>query len=425
MSEQKSIEYVVTSINQGEAVQWRHDTMPDGVWRRGVAELWDPERDCWYVRDAAGFLLNVANFYKNIMPSKDGLPITADDEVVALREDLKSAAEARDMATALLHKRKTELDQMHAALLRAEKGHADVQEELEKVRDELVTAQAARVALEAKDAEHKDARSSLRQEVQDFLRGMNEETERANKIAEELDWLRVDHAALYENYTEFKTAYQKAHDECSSLRSDNDHMSRVAQVRWDELEKMRADYAALRSAFNEAIAAHSKTHEHLAREIANHEAADKYGRKAGDERDALRAKLVALEDGEAARVRRLNDELSKKIAQIDADCVDKVSILERKLRRAEDAARDAERAEEREREALAQAAAQRERADMWQGAAQDALDQMAHWRKQAKEGTKLCDMTVGIDFRGTDTAARKLAEVAAAVAPQRDDVRRG
>jgi chromosome segregation ATPase len=99
--------------------------------------------------------------------------------------------------------------------------------------------------LEAQNAEHEEARRSLRQEVQDFLRGMNEETERANKNAEELEGLRVDHAALYENYTEFKTAYQKAYDECSLLRSDNDHLSRVAQERWQELEALRAKIASM------------------------------------------------------------------------------------------------------------------------------------------------------------------------------------
>lgn len=46
--------------------------------------------------------------------------------------------------------------------------------------------------------------------------------------------------------------------------------------------------------------------------------------------------------------------------------------------------------ESREREALAEAAAQRERADVWQAAAQNALDQLARWRKQAIEEAARC-----------------------------------
>lgn len=65
------------------------------------------------------------------------------------------------------------------------------------------------------------------------------------------------------------------------------------------------------------------------------------------------------------------------------------------------------------------------RADVWQAAAQDALDQMARWRKQAKEQTKLCDMTVDIDLQHTGTVAT-LAKVAKAVTSQSDKgVRRG
>lgn len=390
---------------------------PRGVVTRVELDPRGPEYDLLHVSDADG----ATRCQRAVMRLVDSLATTADDDVAALRLyvgllkiELKSAVDARDMATSLMAKRQRDYDGMHAALLRAEKGHADVQEDLEKVRDDYAALRSmfdeaveahrkthehldreianheaadkygrkagderdalrAEVAkLEAKNAEHEEARRSLRQEVQDFLRGMNEETERANKIAEELEGLRVDHAALYETYAEFKAAYQKAHDECASLSSHSNHMSRVADERWHELEEAR---------------------------------------KAGD---ALRAQLIAQEASEAAKLKGL-----RQVAH------DRAYEIERQKH-------EIAHVESREREALAEAAAQRERADVWQAAAQDALDQMAHWRKQAKEGTKLCETTVGIDFRSTGTIQRKLAEVAAeaaeavaARASQRDDVRRG
>lgn len=182
-------------------------------------------------------------------------------------------------------------------------------------------------------------------------------------------------------------------------------LKRIAdlEARNAELEALRLDHEALKSTYAEIDAAYNKAH-------SERYALNEQNVELRRECDALRARLVALEEGEAAAIR-----VQRQVAQVAHDRAYEIERQKHEIAHVES----------REREALAQAAAQRERADMWQGAAQDALDQMAHWRKQAKEKTKLCDMTVGIDFRGTDTAARKLAEVAAAVAPQRDDVRRG
>lgn len=150
--------------------------------------------------------------------------------------------------------------------------------------------------------------------------------------------------------------------------------------------------------YDRLYAAHEKAHEDLAREIANHEAADKLARKLSDERHALRAQLIAREDDEAMRLKGL-----RQVAR------DRAYEIERQKH-------ELAHVKSREREARDEAAAQRERADVWQAAAQDALDQMAHWRKQAKEKTKLCDMTVDVDFRHTST----LAALLAALAPTRD-----
>lgn len=57
-------------VATGDAVQWRHDTMPDGAWRQGVAEAWDWERELWHVRDAEGFLVWVAADDANILRAK-------------------------------------------------------------------------------------------------------------------------------------------------------------------------------------------------------------------------------------------------------------------------------------------------------------------------------------------------------------------
>lgn len=246
-------------VEQGAVVQWRHDEMPDGVWRRGVAESWDAPHDWWWVRDAAGFLVMVEAFDKNILPAKDGLPITAEDQIAALRLEVAALKE----------------------------GLKERQGIIEDLREEL----------------------------------------------------RDDHERV----------------------------------------------------------------------ILNREAADAQTRRLQEECDALRAKLVAAEESAAVRLK-----VQHQAAQVARDRAYEIERQKHEIAHVES----------REREALAQAEAQRERADMWQAAAQDALDQLAHWRKVAREQTKLCDVTVGIDFRGTDTAARKLAEVAAAVASH-DDVRRG
>lgn len=228
-------------VEQGVAVQWRHDTMPNGVWRRGTVRL--RSRGKWEVEDAAGFMVHVDDIEACIMVAKDGLPLTAEEQIAALKADLE----------------------------------------------------------------------------------------------------------------------------------------------------------AYRSTFEEVNEAYHKAHEALAREIANHEAADKYGRKAGDERDALRAQLLAREESEAVKLKGLRQVAHDRAYEIERQ-KHEIALIKG-----------------REREALAEAAAQRERADMWQAAAQDALDQMAHWRKQAKEKTKLCDMTVDIDFRHTGTVA-----TLAKIAPPRD-----
>lgn len=231
----------MSKIEQGAAVQWRHDTMPDGLWRRGIARL--RSRGKWEVEDAAGFMVHVDDIEACIMVAKDGLPLTAEEQIAALKADL----------------------------------------------------------------------------------------------------------------------------------------------------------GAYRSTFDEVNEAYHKTHEALAREIANHEAADKLARQLSDQWHALRAQLLAKEESGAAKLRGL-----RQVAH------DRAYEIERQKH-------EIAHVKSREREALAEAAAQRERADVWQAAAQDALDQMAHWRKQAKEKTKLCDMTVGIDFRHAGTIA-----TLAKIAPPRD-----
>lgn len=295
----------------------------------------------------------------------------ASDEVADLRlqldllkVELKSAVDGRDMATTLLHKRQRDYDNMHAALLRAEKGHADVQEELEKVRDELVTAQAVRA---------------------------------------ELDALRLDHAALKSTYAEIDAAYNKAHSERYALNEQNielraevaeleAELERRSKVSHEKYAALERDRDLVENAMREASARAQRNEDNLKAVLTREE--------------ALRAQLIALEEGAAA-----SRNTARQVAQVAHDRGHEIAHIE-----------------SREREARAEAAAQRERADMWQAAAQDALGQMAHWRKQAKEGTKLCDTVVGIDFRSTRPIERKLAEVAAEVAAavaSHDDVRRG
>ena len=59
-----------TIVATGDVVQWRHDTMPNGKWRSGIAETWDHERECWQVRDVDGFLVWVAADDANILRAK-------------------------------------------------------------------------------------------------------------------------------------------------------------------------------------------------------------------------------------------------------------------------------------------------------------------------------------------------------------------
>lgn len=343
---------------------------PRGVVTQVEIDERGPEYDLLHVSDAHG----ATRCQRAVMRLVDPLATTTRDDVVAqrvhvdlLKVELKSAVESRDMATTLLHKRQREYDNMHAALLRAEKGHADVQEELEKVRDELVTAQAVRAELEA---------------------------------------LRLDHAALKSTYAEIDAAYNKAHSERYALNEQNielraevaeleAELERRSKVSHEKYAALERDRDLVENAMREASARAQRNEDNLKAVLTREE--------------ALRAQLIALEEGAAA-----SRNTARQVAQIAHDRAYEIERQKHEIAHVES----------REREALAEAAAQRERAEMWQAAAQDALDQMAHWRKQAKEKTKLCDMTVGIDFRSTDTAARKLAEVAAAVASH-DDVRRG
>lgn len=71
-------------------------------------------------------------------------------------------------------------------------------QEIASLNDVIASLNAEAARLIERDAEHEDARRSLRQEVQDFLKGMNEETDRANKNAAYAEQLRAerDHAKL-------------------------------------------------------------------------------------------------------------------------------------------------------------------------------------------------------------------------------------
>lgn len=321
----------VPKVEQGATVQWRHDTMPDGVWRRGIVRL--RSRGKWEVEDAAGFMVHVDDIEACIMVAKDGLPLTAEEQLAALKVELKSAVESRDMATALLHKRQRDYDGMHAALLRAEKGHADVQEELEKARDELVTAQAVRA---------------------------------------ELDALRLDHAALKSTDAETEAAYLKTHGERYALNEQNielraelaeleAELERRSKVSHEKYAALERDRDLVENAMREASARAQRNGDSLKAVLTREE--------------ALRAQLIALEEGAAA-----SRNTARQVAQIAHDRAYEIERQKHEIAHVES----------REREALAQAAAQRERADMWQAAAQDALDQMAHWRKQAIEEASRC-----------------------------------
>lgn len=161
MSEIKNM----SKVAQGEVVQWRHDTMPWGVWRRGVAEIWDHEAECWYVRDTEGFLVRVAPADENILPSKDGLPISTTEQIAALRLQVNTCEEALKLA-------RSNGKAAHDSLCLAEKGHAEAQDALESLRDEH-------------------------------------------------ERLKLDHAALTETFNEVNAAYHKAHNERHALNTQN------------------------------------------------------------------------------------------------------------------------------------------------------------------------------------------------------------
>lgn len=260
MSEQKSM--LCEEIVVGSYVCSRHFNGMEGEVVRVEIDERGPEYDILHVKmNDRALPQRCQRVVMMLAERPDAEPASepASDEVADLRlqldllkVELKSATDSRDIATSLLHKRQREYDNMHAALLRAEKGHADVQEELEKVRDELVTAQAVRA---------------------------------------ELDALRLDHAALTSTYAEIDAAYHKTHSERHALNEQN--------------VELRAEVARLYGVESAAREEIDRLQSFLDREIANHEAADKYGRKAGDERDALRAQMIAKEENAAAEIERL------------------------------------------------------------------------------------------------------------------------
>lgn len=205
MSESKNM----SKVAQGEVVQWRHDTMPWGVWRRGVAEIWDHEAQCWYVRDSDGFLVRVAPVEENILPSKDGLPISTTEQIAALRLQVNTCEEALKLA-------RSNGKAAHDSLCLAEKGHAEAQDALESLRDEH-------------------------------------------------ERLKLDHAALTETFNEVNVAYSRANEELHAAhvkaRKDQEFLTReianheaadkLARKLGDECRDLRAKLAVMEAADSE------------------------------------------------------------------------------------------------------------------------------------------------------------------------------
>lgn len=75
-------------VTLGERVWWRHDTMSESVWRRGVAQQWDWEREVWYVLDTDGFLVTVAPGCANIQSRTGGDPAGSDGETAGLESQI-------------------------------------------------------------------------------------------------------------------------------------------------------------------------------------------------------------------------------------------------------------------------------------------------------------------------------------------------
>lgn len=286
----------VPKVEQGATVQWRHDTMPDGVWRRGIVRL--RSRGKWEVEDAAGFMVHVDDIEACIMVAKDGLPLTAEERLAALHAEMEAHRSTFEEVNAAYHKTHSE-----------------------------------RHALNEQNIE-------LRAEVAE----LEAELERRSKVA---------------------------HEKYAALERDRD---------------------LVENAMREASARAQRNEDNLKAVLARE--------------DALRAQLIALEEGAAA-----SRNTARQVAQVAHDRAYEIERQKHEIAHIE----------KREREALAEAAAQRERTDMWQASCVDALDQMAHWRKQAKEGAKPCDMTVGIDFRSMRTIERKLAEIARSITLRSDE----
>lgn len=158
-SEEIEAELVMLKVTQGEVVQWRHDTMPYGAWRRGVAQIWDHEAECWYVRDTEGFLVRVAPAGENILPSKDGLPLTATEQLASLRDELQTLK----LDHAALTSTHAEID---AAYNKAHSERHKAQEDLAKLKQELASVTQARdmatTLMHRRQAEHDAARENAR-----------------------------------------------------------------------------------------------------------------------------------------------------------------------------------------------------------------------------------------------------------------------
>jgi hypothetical protein len=173
MSEIKNM----SKVAQGEVVQWRHDTMPWGVWRRGVAEIWDHEAQCWYVRDSDGFLVRVAPVEENILPSKDGLPISATEQIAALPDSAVGGEPAQLMesltlcrnevlrlkaeAAGLRHALSTQNTELRAKLASMEAADSEECARLRKLIKET-TEIAIQRGREAEAARHEAARHERR-----------------------------------------------------------------------------------------------------------------------------------------------------------------------------------------------------------------------------------------------------------------------
>lgn len=247
MNEEIEAELVMLKVTQGEVVQWRHDTMPYGAWRRGVAEIWDHEAECWYVRDTEGFLVRVAPVDENILPSKDGLPLTATEQLASLRDELQTLK--------LDHAALTDtFNEVNAAYYKVNADYNKAQEDLAKLKQELASVTQARdmatTLMHRRQAEHDEQRaevtrlynveSAAREEIdrlQGFLDREIANHEAADKLARKLsDELHVlrDKLAIMEGAES---------EEIARLRAMIKETSEIAMQRGRELEIVRAEAA--------------------------------------------------------------------------------------------------------------------------------------------------------------------------------------